>query len=151
MKIILSFILTLYVSSVFSQTNQIEVVQGVEKYKDEVIEISRSYSKKTDSFQNDRIQMMNKDSSYSQNEIVDRPSKYKTFDGGMISFLMDEETKRMEEIVNRFLKIDRISSSYTKTMKGFTEYGFNYYRTIKDSNGSRTIQGVVIWINKSKP
>jgi hypothetical protein len=129
MKFYLSFILTMYVSSVLSQTNNsMEVVHGPEKYKKQVVDICESYSK-MDSSQNDRIQ------------------KYNGNDGGLTGYLMNEQDKKIETMINRFLKIDRLSSSYIKTEKGRTEYGFKYYRTVKDHDGSdRSISGVIIWI-----
>jgi hypothetical protein len=124
-----SIILSLFALNVFSQkSDSIEMIHGPERYKKEVVDICKSYSK-MDSPQNDRIQ------------------KYKGFDGGITGYLMSEEDKEIEIIINRFLKIDRISSSYIQTDKSGTQYGFKYYRTVKDHDGiERSIKGVVIWI-----
>lgn len=151
MKTILSIFFLFPMLTVCSQSNDtLEIIQGKEKYKQEVITICKSYSKVLDSLQNDRIQKMSKDSLYTQNELKTRPKKYRGFDGGIIGYLQNEEDQKIKKIINRFLNIDRISSSITKTNeRGQTEYQFYYYRTVKFPNGTKSlVQGVVIWTDK---
>ena len=148
MKTILSIFFLFPMLTVCSQSNDtLEIIQGKEKYKQEVITICKSYSKVLDSLQNDRIQKMSKDSLYTQNELKNRPKKYRGFDGGIIGYLQDEEDQKIKKIINRFLTIERISSTVTKTNdKGQTEYHFYYFRTVKLPNGTKNlIQGVVTW------
>jgi hypothetical protein len=130
--------------------DKLEVTKGQEKYKKEVIKICKSYSKLLDSLKNDRIQKMSKDSLYSEKEMKNRPKKYRGFDGGIIGYLQNEEDEKIKKIINRFLKIDRISSTIIKSNQGGqTEYHFYYYRTLKDPNGTkRSIQGVVTWLGE---
>lgn len=150
MKILLLIVLNLSVLTVSSQpSDSIEVIMGLEKYKKEVMDIRKSYSKTLDSLQNDRMDKMSKDSLYSQNELKNRPKKYWGYDGGIIGYTMNEETQKIKNMINKFLKIDRITSSSTKTnISGQTEYGFNYLRTKKGTDGKKIqIEGIVIWVD----
>lgn len=151
MKMLLTICFLFSMLNVFSQTTDtLEVTKGQEKYKKEVIDICKSYSKMLDSLQNDLIQKMSKDSLYSEREMKNRPKKYRGFDGGVIGYLQNEEDEKIKKIINRFLKIDRVSSSITKTNDGGQkEYNFYYYRTVKDLDGTiRLIKGVVTWLGE---
>ena len=137
MKFLFSFILTISISNVFSQTNDsIEIIHGSEKYRKEIIEISKEYSKRLDSVQKERFEKMSENNLYSGH------------DGGLTGYLMEEYDKKIETIINRFLKIDRVSSSSIMRNETGTEYGFKYYRTIKNrDNTTKTIHGQVTWVN----
>jgi hypothetical protein len=131
------------------KTDSIEVIKGSEKYKKEIIEICKSYSKILDSLQKDRFDKMAKDSLWSQNEMKNIQQKYNGYEGSYEGYLMSEEEDKILRVLNKFLKINRISSWYVQGSKGVpSTYSFYYYRTITDPNGStRIINGKVIWVD----
>ncbi len=148
-SIVLYFIVYAYGLSA-QNTDSLEIINGPEKYRKEIIQIVQSYSKLLDSLRDDRFAKMSKDSLYAEKEMKNRPRKYSGYDGGNEGFLMAEEDKKIKSIINRFLKIDRISSSSTqKSGTSPVIYTFYYYRTEKTADGSsKSIHGKVIWIDK---
>ena len=136
-----------YIVVIGQSSDSLEIINGPEKYKTEVVGIYNTYSKILDSIQNDRIKKMSKDSLYAENEMKNRPKKYKGYDGGIIGYLMNEKDQKIKEIINRFLKIDRItSSSKWSSGNGPVHYEFNYSRTNANPNGtSQIVLGKAVW------
>lgn len=142
--IITGYLMLLLLKS-YAQTNDtIEVRVGPEICRKEVIKIVEKYSVLLDSLRNIRFSKKLNDS---LNINSNAPMNYPGYDGGYEAYLMDMEDQKIICIINRFLKIDRItSSSKWSSGNGPVHYEFKYSRTIKKPDGTvQTILGVVSW------
>jgi len=125
----------------------IEVIKGPEKYRKEVIDICKSYSKILDLLRDERIKKQHNGSLYITGDSTERPEKYWGYDGGYEGYLMSEQDKKIENIINQFIKIERIASSTVEYNNGNPGiYSFYYYRVKKNNGYSRLVPGVVIWL-----
>lgn len=121
-----------------------ELIIGNSEYKIELIKIVEKYSMLLDSVRNIRFSKKLNDSLNIDSNV---PMNYPGYDGGYEAYLMDQEDQKIMSIINRFLKIDRItSSSKWSSGNGPVHYDFKYNRTIKKPDGTvQPILGVVSW------
>ena len=148
MKLLLSLLFCFNTIFSFGQTNDTtEIIQGPEKYKKEVIGIYKYYDHLVDSLDKIQFEKMAKDSNYYENERKTRPKKYLGYDGGSIGYLTKEQYTKIKNIIDRFLKIDRLSGmSYSRGKYEKTKYSFYYDRTVTDPDGTeKKIHGKVLW------
>ena len=142
---ILTGCLTLLLLKSYAQANDTaEIWVGPETCRKEVIKIVKKYSMLLDSVCNNRFSKKFNDS---LNIDLNVPMNFPGYDGGYQAYLMDQEDEKILSIINRFLKIDRItSSSKWSSGNGPVHYDFKYNRTIKKPDGTvQTILGVVSW------